>query len=417
MKLTLQLSCAELGEAALRILRKPFSEPASAEGRREVDDNTVVEVVQQKEPVSKKAMPRVPRPVGWFRLPRSLREPIQHVVLYVAGIFAKARIRFRKEDPAERHGASNTKLQSSVEQENAKLVLDACDRWWDGEEFTELPLDVLRNCGEPNREDPYLMHFLASNFFERAQFEEAAECFIDAFRHPQSSRFDERQHVRQLLREYYGQDLDSVLSSPDHEGAVRLIRESLKRRYEERECRLADLAKRRARAAQKPKVPNVSCSAAISYLMERFPSEIAGVAADSPTLHLVLFYADALCVRQHGQRLYGSAHPVVAARNGLMYRLGDIRSDESCSVRPEHKPLLEASFEAVGILSEAELSETLRREPMWMASKRDAELTTTRMKRFFGQHTDFRQSATFHSVCERFHAIKSLITSETGDSS
>lgn len=310
---------------------------------------------------------------------------------------------------AETLAASSTAEFLNAQQlSNARLVADACDRWWDDEEFEELPLDVLENCGVLDRNDAYLMHFVASNFFELAQFQQAAECFVDSFRQPQSRRFDYRDFMRQELWIRYRQDLDSLLSSDDRESTERLIAEFLQRHYDEREATLAAHRERTRRAREAPRLPNLAFSAALSYLMQQFPMETVGVAANSPALHLVLFYADALCIHHFNHRLFEADNPPIAAGNGLLYRsAGETGLDEGTSpIIPEHERLLRASFKAVGLLTGAGLDGALRREPIWMATARNRALTVARIRRFFHKHTDFSKSPTFQRVCEVYASLE-----------
>lgn len=299
--------------------------------------------------------------------------------------------------------ASTKQKQPPQPSEDAELV-DACRAWVDGQDFREFPLERLlrakqlyvRNCQQAA--DPDLALFLAISLEDHGQVTSAAECFVAAFRHPDTRGLDDYEGMDDELRARFKQRLPEVLELTDEE-AVKQVGQVVSLRVQSAE-------EARTCFDARPKPPGrLTCAAGASYFRE--------LCQHDEQVQLALYYADGLCVEHFGQCLFDARRKVSDSRRAVLYEdvSGEGR-DPACvghaQLSADHIRLLEAARSVANTLTPEAIEDVMKAELACATRRAGAEVDEWSMKMYFNPHDTVPYATpTFKQVQEMYKQLQS----------
>lgn len=283
----------------------------------------------------------------------------------------------------------------------AELV-EAFHNWMEGAAFTAVPEHVLDKIDIKwlgATRNPWLNLFVGMNFFKHGRLNEAASCYLTSFRDDAMADIDECCFLNEEVEDRTGMALLALCEKTSISNAQGVVFEVLTEWYKERQQLLVDMADDAATTTKIPTLPWEHAAAIV----------IAGcdmVHLTEAQVHMLLFYAEGLCIRHFGQRLL--AEEPHAKRDGLMYVGVDTNAAFAQankpqavatiqgSLLPKRAHILRAVCEIAHDVSTHDWHKLLAHEPVWLSSALDAVVPTVAMTHLF--RPDMPQSAMFARV-------------------
>jgi hypothetical protein len=295
-------------------------------------------------------------------------------------------------DYSQNQQMANDQSSSETEEETHEQtfrddpLVQAYHCWLEGDEGWKLSTRLLdaSSLDEVLTTHSALFHiFVGHNLLEHRRFEEAARCYLAAFRDDKD--FHECQFLDEQIEEATGVSLEALCAEPE-DLVLREIALILERWQNTRERLLRGAAQRKENMKRIEPLCWESAAAVVMAQCSSFELPPAKV-------HLLLFYAEGLCMRHFEQRLF--RNQLFGEHDALQYAHADIASAETqardakavaeikSSLSPECARLLAAVSAIAPEVAERDMTELLEDESMWLSSSPDEPISTDVMMDVF----------------------------------
>lgn len=333
---------------------------------------------------------------GFFQLHEMLEHPVDRAVVVSDGKFVEV-------PPISLWKAAGS-VQVVVTINTARgELLQAFRRWVRGGAFTTLPVHLLDDICIPETlaiPNPWFHLFVGMNLCEHQRFEDGAVYYVASFTDDEMKDEDECCYMNELVEEETGMSLGELHKKSPGRAQSEVAR-VLKAWHDARHSMLRKIA---ARETGRKKLAPLDWKNAASVVMA--DCEVHSLTREM--IHMLLFYAEGLCIRHFEQRLFvtepvGKDSALEYAGVDMDAATANARDPQTVAaikhtLEPEHARLLRAVCAIAAEAASRDWDEVLEDETLWLASGENAPVRADMMMHAF--RSDQAQSA-MYDLAER----------------
>ena len=212
-----------------------------------------------------------------------------------------------------------------------------------------------------------------------------------------------------FIHEMVAEQTHKVLSQLSEKDAQEAVVQVLEYLHTKRQAALRRCAKREANEIRANKIIILPWEDAAAVVMDN--CNTLDINLTTPQLHMLMFYAEGLCIRHFNQRLFNVE--LRAAVDAMMYlNVPEVqpsghhaRADIVCPMQPESARLLRAVSSIAFHFADKDWQTLLDDELIWMSGVPDDVVTTDDLKSAFGRKCDTPQSEMYYLAESAYTAL------------